>query len=88
MIRQVPVIQNHEPKFQLKDKDYEEFYKFLTYDSEKQLDTLHISVDAPVQFNALMFIPTKSFDMFGMGKDEHGLDLYVKRVLIQHENVG
>jgi len=75
-----------EPKFQLKDKDYEEFYKFLTYDSEKQLDTLHISVDAPVQFNALMFIPQKSFDMFGMGKDEHGLDLYVKRVLIQHEN--
>jgi molecular chaperone HtpG len=75
-----------EPKFQLKDKDYEEFYKFLTYDNEKQLDTLHISVDAPVQFNALMFIPTKSFDMFGMGKDEHGLDLYVKRVLIQHEN--
>jgi len=75
-----------EPKFQLKDKDYEEFYKFLTYDSEKQLDTLHISVDAPVQFNALMFIPTKSFDMFGMGKDEHGLDLYVKRILIQHEN--
>lgn len=75
-----------EPKFQLKDKDYEEFYKFLTYDNDKQLDTLHISVDAPVQFNALLFIPTKSFDMFGMGRDEHGLDLYVKRVLIQHEN--
>ena len=75
-----------EPKFQLKAKDYEEFYTFLTYDNEKPLDTLHISVDAPVQFNALMFIPKKSFDMFGMGKDEHGLDLYVKRVLIQHEN--
>ncbi len=75
-----------EPKFQLKDKDYEEFYKFLTYDNEAQLDTLHISVDAPVQFNALLFFPKKTFDMFGMGKDEHGLDLYVKRVLIQHEN--
>jgi len=75
-----------EPKFQLKDKDYEEFYKFLTYDSEAPLDTLHISVDAPVQFNALLFLPKKSFDMFGLGRDEHGLDLYVKRILIQHEN--
>jgi molecular chaperone HtpG len=75
-----------EPKFQLKDKDYEEFYKFLTYDNDKQFDTLHISVDAPVQFNALLFIPQKSFDMFGMGRDDYGLDLYVKRVLIQHEN--
>lgn len=74
-----------EPKFQLKDKDYNEFYKFLTYDNDPPLDTLHISVDAPVQFNALLFFPQKTFDMFGMGKDDHGLDLYVKRVLIQHE---
>ncbi len=75
-----------EPKFQLKEKDYEEFYKFLTYDSEPPLDTLHISIDAPVQYNSLMFIPTKNFEMADFGKSDHGLDLYVKRVLIQHEN--
>jgi molecular chaperone HtpG len=33
-----------------------------------------------------MFIPKKSDDLIGYGKNEHGLDLYVKRVLIQHEN--
>ena len=75
-----------EPKFQLKQKDYDEFYKFLSYDSDPPLETLHIAIDAPVQYNALLFIPAKNYDWAGMGKSEHGLDLYVKRVLIQHEN--
>ena len=74
-----------EPKFQLKEKDYEEFYKFLTYDQEGPLDTLHVSVDAPVQFNSIVFFPKKNYEMFGLGKNEHGLDLYVRRILIQHE---
>jgi len=75
-----------EPKFQLKQKDYDEFYKFMTYDSESPLETIHISIDAPVQYNALLFIPAKNYDWAGPGKSDHGLDLYVKRVLIQHEN--
>ena len=75
-----------EPKFQLKQKEYDEFYKFLTYDSEPPLETIHIAIDAPVQYHALMFIPGKNYDWLGTGKSEHGLDLYVKRVLIQHEN--
>ena len=75
-----------EPKFQLKQKDYDEFYKFLTYDNELPRDTIHISIDAPVQYNSLLFIPQKSNDWMGYEKSENGLDLYVKRVLIQHEN--
>jgi len=75
-----------EPKFQLKQKDYEEFYKFLTYDSESPLDTLHISIDAPVQYHSLLFIPARGYELADFGKNDHGLDLYVKRVLIQHEN--
>jgi molecular chaperone HtpG len=75
-----------EPKFQVKEKEYEEFYKFLTYDTEAPLATLHVSIDAPVQYNSLMFIPPKNYEFMNLGKNEHGLDLYVKRVLIQHEN--
>jgi molecular chaperone HtpG len=74
-----------EPKFQIKKEEYDEFYKFLTYDSEAPLEVLHVTVDAPVQYNSLMFIPTKNQDyMFGV-EAERGLDLYVKRILIQHE---
>nr|WP_321513468.1 molecular chaperone HtpG [uncultured Pseudodesulfovibrio sp.] len=75
-----------EPKFQIKPEQYAEFYKFLTFDSEDPFDTLHTSVDAPVQFNALMFIPNEGGDPFGMGRENRGLDLYVRRVLIEKQN--
>jgi len=74
-----------EPKFQVKKEEYDEFYKFLTYDSEDPLDVLHVSIDAPVQYNSLMFIPAKNPNFIPGNETEGGLDLYVKRVLIQHE---
>ncbi|HGY55312.1 MAG TPA: molecular chaperone HtpG [Caldithrix abyssi] len=75
-----------EPKSSIKKEQYEEFYKFLTYDTEPPLDTIHISIDAPVQFNSIMFIPQRTFDLFGISKEDIGLDLYVRGVLIQHKN--
>lgn len=75
-----------EPKFSITKEQYADFYKFLTYDQKEPLDTLHLSVDAPVQFMALMFIPDSEKDYFGMQRDQWGLDLYVRRVLIQREN--
>lgn len=74
-----------EPKFQIKKEEYDEFYKFLTFDSEEPLDTIHVAIDAPVQYNSLMFIPGKNLDWMGGNELEKGLDLYVRRVLIQHE---
>lgn len=75
-----------EPKFSITKEQYADFYKFLTYDAKPPLDTLHLSVDAPVQFNALMFLPDSTRDYFGAYRDHWGLDLYVRRVLIQREN--
>ena len=75
-----------EPKFQITPEQYADFYKFLTFDSEAPFDTLHTSVDAPVQFNALMFIPKFGNDPFGLGRENRGLDLYVRRVLIEKQN--
>ncbi|CCH49674.1 molecular chaperone HtpG [Pseudodesulfovibrio piezophilus] len=75
-----------EPKFQITEEQYAEFYKFLTFDSDEPFDTLHTSVDAPVQFNALMFTPKSGDDPFGMGRENRGLDLYVRRVLIEKQN--
>jgi molecular chaperone HtpG len=75
-----------EPKSSLKEEQYNEFYKFLTYDTEPPLKHIHVAIDAPIQFNSLLFIPKKNTDMFGMNRDDYGLDLYVRRVLIQHKN--
>ncbi|MCA2004681.1 MAG: molecular chaperone HtpG, partial [Ignavibacterium sp.] len=75
-----------EPKTSIKPEQYNEFYKFLTHDTEDPLEVIHTSVDAPIQFNALLFIPKKSYEFWRWSKDDYGLDLYVRRVLIQHQN--
>ncbi|MEE9430023.1 MAG: molecular chaperone HtpG [Melioribacteraceae bacterium] len=75
-----------EPKSNIKPDQYTEFYKFLTYDQEEPLTTIHRSVDAPIQFTSLLFIGKRTMDMFGYNREEYGLDLYVRRVLIQHQN--
>lgn len=75
-----------EPKSSIKKEQYKEFYKFLTYDNEEPFEIIHTSVDAPIQFNALLFIPKKSYEYWRFNRDDYGLDLYVRRVLIQHQN--
>lgn len=75
-----------EPKSQVTEEQYKEFYKSFTYDAADPLDHLHISADVPVQFSALIYIPDSRQDFFGIDHDRWGLDLYSRRVLIQHEN--
>lgn len=75
-----------EPKSNIKKEQYNDFYKFLTYDNDEPADIIHVSIDAPIQFNSLLFIPKKNMDMFGYQRENYGLDLYVRRVLIQHKN--
>jgi molecular chaperone HtpG len=75
-----------EPKSSITKEQYNEFYKFLSFDSEDPLEIIHTSVDAPIQFNALLFIPKKSYEFWRFNRDDYGLDLYVRRVLIQHQN--
>ena len=75
-----------EPKPSIKKEQYTEFYKFLTYDTEEPFETIHSTVDAPIQFNSLLFIPKKSYEFWRFNREDYGLDLYVRRVLIQHQN--
>ncbi|RMD59536.1 MAG: molecular chaperone HtpG, partial [Nitrospirae bacterium] len=73
------------PKSELKKEDYVEFYKFLTNSVEEPLSYLHIYSDAPLSFHSILYIPMKKLELIGLGKLEHGLHLYTKRVLIQGE---
>jgi molecular chaperone HtpG len=50
------------------------------------MDIIHNSVDVPIQFNSLLFIPKFNFDFFGISKTDYGLDLFVRKILIQHKN--
>ena len=75
-----------EPKSSITNEEYNEFYKFLTYDADEPMDVLHASVDAPIQYYSLLFIPKKENEFFRVSREDYGLDLYVRRVLIQHKN--
>ena len=62
---------------------YKSFYQQFTFDFGDPLLRVHTSADAPVQFYALLFVPSKKdYRMFG-AKEDHGLKLYARKVLIK-----
>ncbi len=64
---------------------YKSFYQQFTLDFGEPLLRLHTSADAPVQFYALLFIPSrKDYRMFGT-KEDYGLKLYSRKVLIRED---
>lgn len=70
-----------EPKSNIKDDQYNEFYKFIAKQPDDALTWLHFSADVPLQFNALLFVPKTNMELMGFGKEE-GIHLFVKRVLV------
>lgn len=65
------------------EEKYKSFYRQFTFDFGDPLLRIHTSADAPVQFYALLFIPSKKdYKLFG-GKDDFGLKLYSRKVLIK-----
>jgi len=73
-----------EPKAQGREEQYNEFFKCIAVDSENPLTRLHFSADAPIQFHALLFVPSSSRESLGFGHDEEGMQLFVRRVLVAH----
>jgi molecular chaperone HtpG len=68
---------------QVKAEEYTEFYKQFTFDFNDPLTHLHLSIDAPVQFFALLFIPASPEPNIFSDRKDYGLKLYARKVLIQ-----
>lgn len=71
------------PKAQVSDEQHTEFFRRLSGAAEQEpLLRVHYSVDAPVQFHALLYVPSKApWDLY-TSERRSGLRLYAKRVLI------
>jgi len=70
------------PKAELKEKDYLEFYKTISHDTEDPLHHIHTQAEGALQYTTLFFIPSKApFDLF-YSDYKPGVKLYVKRVFI------
>jgi molecular chaperone HtpG len=74
------------PKSEIKQEEYDDFYKQIARDFEPPLKTIHVAAEGAMEFKALVFIPAhRPMDWMMGGPPKGGLDLYVKRVLIQHQ---
>ena len=72
-------------KNDVKDEEYNDFYKFVGNAVSDPMYRLHFSADAPLAINALLFVPAENFEVFGFGKVDPGVNLYCQRILIdQH----
>jgi molecular chaperone HtpG len=70
------------PKSELKDEDYQAFYKHLTHDSEDARAWAHNKVEGNIEYTSLLYLPKRApFDLFERDQ-KGGIQLYVKRVFI------
>ncbi|MBO9310192.1 MAG: molecular chaperone HtpG [Chloroflexi bacterium] len=68
---------------EIEAREYQEFFKQLTFDANPPTLTIHQVADAPVQFYALLFVPAKLDRGILVGEGQGKLRLYARKVLIQ-----
>ena len=73
-------------KNDLKSKDYKEFYKNLSFDSEDPFDWIHFKAEGSLEFTILLYIPKKApLDIY-RADYQSGVKLYVNRVFITDDD--
>tara|TARA_S200000501_G_scaffold363266_1_gene393922 strand:- start:51412 stop:53277 length:1866 start_codon:yes stop_codon:yes gene_type:complete len=73
-------------KNDLKEKDYKEFYKSLSNDTEDPFDWIHFRAEGSLEFTILFFIPNKAAPDIFRADYQSGVKLYVNRVFITDDD--
>jgi molecular chaperone HtpG len=74
------------PKNELKEEDYEEFYKQIGHDTEAPLFYVHTKAEGTQEYVTLFYVPQKApFDLYNVDY-KPGVKLYVKRVFITDDD--
>jgi len=63
-------------------EDHSKFYRFVAGAWDSPKFTLHYQTDAPLQMKALLYVPQMESEKFGLGRQEPGVSLYSRKVLI------
>ncbi len=73
------------PKNEIKEEEYNEFYKHVAHDYEDPLAHLHNRVEGRIEYTSLLYIPARApFDLWDR-EARHGIKLYVQRVFIMDD---
>ncbi|MEW6429390.1 MAG: molecular chaperone HtpG [Thermodesulfobacteriota bacterium] len=71
---------------EIKDEEYNEFYKFIGNAYDDPFYRLHFEADAPLAIRALLFVPKDNLEQYGFGRIDPGVSLYCQRVLIEQHS--
>ena len=72
-------------KKDIKDQEYKDFYKFISFDQNDPIEWIHNKVEGKNEYTNLLYIPSKPpFDLWNR-ESPRGLKLYVQRVFIMDD---
>jgi molecular chaperone HtpG len=73
-------------KSELKEEDYNNFYKTISHDSSDPLHYVHTHAEGTQEYTTLFYVPSQApFDMY-QSDYQSGVKLYVKRVFITDDD--
>jgi molecular chaperone HtpG len=73
------------PRTEIKDEEYQEFYKHIGHDFENPLAWSHNKVEGKLEYNSLLYVPARApFDLY-QREAPRGLKLYVQRVFVMDQ---
>ena len=73
------------PRTEVKDEEYQEFYKHVGHDFENPLSWSHNKVEGKLEYTSLLYVPGRApFDLY-QREAPKGLKLYVQRVFIMDQ---
>ncbi|MHA1978179.1 MAG: molecular chaperone HtpG [Candidatus Hodarchaeales archaeon] len=82
--RQTPIW--HQAEDEVQDEEYNAFYQQVSMDFSEPFHRIRMNVDAPIQFKALLYIPSRrDRSMTSTQFQDYGLKLYSKKILIQEK---
>ena len=72
-------------KKDIKQEEYDEFYKHVGHDFEAPMAHIHNKVEGKLEYTSLLYIPARApFDLWDR-EQRHGVKLYVRRVYIMDD---
>ncbi|MBK5407082.1 molecular chaperone HtpG [Pseudomonas yamanorum] len=73
------------PRTEVKDEEYQEFYKHIAHDYENPLSWSHNKVEGKLEYSSLLYVPARApFDLY-QREAPKGLKLYVQRVFVMDQ---
>jgi molecular chaperone HtpG len=73
------------PRTEIKDEEYQEFYKHIGHDFENPLSWSHNKVEGKLEYTSLLYTPARApFDLY-QREAPRGLKLYVQRVFVMDQ---